>query len=357
MNYSQKRNFLIDFCYYGVLLITTAVGVKVLWKYLSPFVIAFLVAYLLKPTVNKINVYTKIRRSVCAVICVGVFYTVAITVIIFTGAQLVMTAQNIFFALPDYYAQEILPVIENAVKCVQNALVRIDPGIMDVAEEYASLFTEKAASAISDISVSALGRISAVVTVVPGIFIRVMFTVVASFFISVDYYNITCFIARQLNTRQLGVLYEAEIYARSTVVRYIRSYSLILFITFCEISLGLKIMGISYPLLTRSLIAVFDILPAVGTGGIIIPWGIIKLFMGDIPLGIGMLTLYLVITVVRNIVEPQVLGESVGLHPVAALMGMALGGKLIGVAGVFGVPVFMVVLKQLNDSGKIKLYK
>ncbi|MBQ8605062.1 MAG: sporulation integral membrane protein YtvI [Oscillospiraceae bacterium] len=357
MTYRQKRQFLINFCYYGVLLALAVVAVKFLWEYLAPFVIAFVVAYFLKPVVNKVNVYLKIRRSVAAILCVRAFYAVTVAVLTFAGIQIVLLVRNMFYVLPDYYTREIAPVIAELVSDFQRILVTIDPGIKRIAEEYATGFLENLAGTISSISMAALTGISSLVTRVPSLFIKTLFTIIASFFISVDYYNITCFIARQLNTRQIGIMYEAEIYAKSTVVKYIRSYSLILFITFCEISLGMKILGISHPLLIGFLIAIFDILPAVGTGGIIIPWGVIALIMGDIPLGIGMLALYLIITVVRNTIEPKIIGESVGLHPVATLMGMVRGSKLRGVVGLFGVPISMVVLKQLNDSGKIKLYK
>lgn len=357
MTYKQKRLFLINFCYYGVLLALAVVAVKFLWEYLAPFVIAFIVAYFLKPVVNKVNVYTKIRRSVSAILCVRAFYLVTVAALTFAGIQLVLLVRNAFFILPDYYTVEIAPVIADIVQNVQRILVRIDPGVKLAVEEYATGFLENLAGTISSISMSALTWVSSLVTNIPGLFIKTLITIIASFFISVDYYNITYFIAKQLNTRQVGILYEAEIYAKSTVVKYLRSYSLILFITFLEISLGLKILGISHPFLIGGMIAVFDILPAVGTGGIIIPWGIIGLIMGNIPLGLGMLALYLIITVVRNTIEPKIVGESVGLHPVATLMGMVRGSKLRGVVGLFGVPIFMVVLKQLNDSGKIKLYK
>ena len=357
MNYRQKRKVITDFFYYGILLVLAVAGIKFLWTYLSPFVIAFLVAYLLKPLVNRVNVHLKIKRSVAAVLCVLAFYIITVGAVSLAGVQVVLWVRNMFYLLPDYYADNLAPVIEGAVHYVENIIVSIDPEVKLMASEYAAGLLENLAGYISTLSVTVLSGLSSLVTNIPGLFVRTLFTIIASFFISVDYYNITYFIARQLNTRQRGILYEAEIYAKSTVVRYIRSYSLILFITFCEISLGLKILGISRPVMLGALIGVFDILPAVGTGGIIIPWGIIAIIKGNIPLGVGMFALYLVITVVRNIIEPRIVGQSVGLHPLATLMGMVRGSKLRGIVGLFGVPIAMVVLKQLNDSGKIKLYK
>ncbi|MBR6609197.1 MAG: AI-2E family transporter, partial [Oscillospiraceae bacterium] len=141
------------------------------------------------------------------------------------------------------------------------------------------------------------------------------------------------------------------------LVQYIKSYSLILFITFAEIAAGLWLLGVKRAVLIAMLIAVFDILPAVGTGGIIIPWGIISIALGDVFMGIGLLALYLIVTVVRNTLEPKIVGEQVGLHPVATLMAMFLGSKIMGIIGLFGFPIALVILTKLNDSGKIKLFK
>ena len=152
------------------------------------------------------------------------------------------------------------------------------------------------------------------------------------------------------------MLYDAENYAKTALLQYIRSYALILSITFAEIYLGLWILGVKRPFIIAMLIAVFDILPAVGTGGIIIPWGIIAIALGDFFLGIGLLALYLIVTVVRNTLEPKIVGEQVGLHPVATLMAMFLGSKIMGIVGLFGFPIALVILTKLNDSGKIKLF-
>jgi len=124
-----------------------------------------------------------------------------------------------------------------------------------------------------------------------------------------------------------------------------------------EVGIGLWLMGIKMPFVISRFIAVFDILPMVGTGGIIIPWGIIGLILGNFRVGFGMLALYLFVTVVRNTIEPKIIGQQVGLHPVATLVSMFLGTKLLGIVGLFGFPITLVILKQLNDTGKIKLYK
>ena len=88
-----------------------------------------------------------------------------------------------------------------------------------------------------------------------------------------------------------------------------------------------------------------------------IPWTIINFMEGNTNLGIGLLILYVVVTVVRNIVEPKVVGDQVGLHPIVTLFAMFIGTSLFGFAGLLSFPITLAILKGLHDSGKIVLYK
>ena len=357
MTYRNKKQFLINFFYYGILLAGFALVLKFGWEYLTPFVIAFVVAFSLKPLVNKVNVYLKIKRSVAAILCTAAFYILTGAVISLIGVQVILFIRNMFFVLPDYYNSEIAPLVSDWLHRIQRFVVTVDPGITATVEEYIISLLDNLGRWVSSLSVTVLSKFSAGIVAVPGLFIKTLITIIATFFISVDYYEITFFIARQLNTRQISLLYDAENYAKTALVQYIKSYSLILFITFAEIAAGLWLLGVRRALLIAMLIAVFDILPAVGTGGIIIPWGIISIALGDIPFGIGMLALYLIVTVVRNTLEPKIVGEQVGLHPVATLMAMFLGSKIMGIVGLFGFPICLVILKKLNYSVTIKLFK
>jgi predicted PurR-regulated permease PerM len=112
-------------------------------------------------------------------------------------------------------------------------------------------------------------------------------------------------------------------------------------------------LNISNAILIAIITAVFDILPVLGTGGILIPWAIMTLFQGNYQTGIGLLLVYLFVTVVRNILEPKIVGGQLGIHPVVTLMSMFVGVNLLGVIGLFGFPITISLLKHLNDTGTI----
>ena len=126
-------------------------------------------------------------------------------------------------------------------------------------------------------------------------------------------------------------------------------------ITFIELFVGFLILGIDYSFVLAILIAVLDILPVLGTAVVLAPWGIILLLMKNYFLGVGMLILLLIISIVRQIIEPKILGDSFGVHPLVSLITLYIGLKLFGVVGMVLLPmIVMIVLSETTKSFKAK---
>ncbi len=128
-------------------------------------------------------------------------------------------------------------------------------------------------------------------------------------------------------------------------------------ITIEELTNGLTFIGIRNSVLIALLIAIFDILPVLGTGGIMLPWTIITAFQGQLSTALGLLIVYLVVTIIRNIIEPRIVGRQIGLHPVVTLVSMFVGAQLFGVLGLFGFPIGLSLLRHLNETGTIRIFK
>ena len=137
----------------------------------------------------------------------------------------------------------------------------------------------------------------------------------------------------------------------------IRSYAIIMSITFVELSIGLSIIGVDNAIVIALLIAIFDILPVLGTGGIMIPWAVITAIQGDYSMAIALFAVYIVVTIIRNIIEPKIVGSQLGLHPVATLASLFVGAQLFGAVGLFGFPIGLSLLRYLNEQGTLKIFK
>lgn len=167
----------------------------------------------------------------------------------------------------------------------------------------------------------------------------------------------TGFCLRQMSAGTKTVFLQIKEYIAGTLWVCVRSYALIMSITFVELSIGLTLIRIDHAILVAFVIAIFDILPVLGTGGIMIPWAILTAIQGNYPLALGLLVVYLVITVIRNIIEPKIVGSQLGLHPVVTLCSMFVGAQLFGVIGLFGFPIGLSLLRYLNDHGVVRLFR
>ena len=160
----------------------------------------------------------------------------------------------------------------------------------------------------------------------------------------------------QLSEKQAIFIRELKTQFFSTVVSIIKAYAILMGFTFIQLLTGFIVAGIDYPVLLALFISLIDILPVLGTGTVLIPWCIILFLSGNVKTGLCILILYVIITLTRQIAEPKVLGNSVGLHPLVTLISMYFGLKLIGVKGLFLFPLTMIIIKNLNDKGFIRLY-
>lgn len=353
----EKKKFIINFTYYAILLVAVFVFLKFALPMVTPFVLAFIIAYILQKPIRFVHKKININKKFISIIFVILFYC-TIGVIVFTVCfKLISTVKELILGMPYIYDSYIKPAFINIFNSGKSIFVNLDKETVDTINTVIQNIFDSAGSAISRSSVWLVSAASGLAVSIPGIFISLLLMIISTFFISADYDKISGFLLRQLDGRKKEVFLGIKDYVIGTLFVCIRSYALIMSITFVELSIGLTIIGINKSVLIALVIAVFDILPVLGTGGVMIPWAIIELILGDYKIAIGLLAVYVAVTVIRNIIEPKIVGSQIGLHPVITLISMFIGVQFFGVLGLFGFPITISLLTDLNKKGVIKLYK
>jgi predicted PurR-regulated permease PerM len=165
------------------------------------------------------------------------------------------------------------------------------------------------------------------------------------------------FLIRQIPEKFRRLAFDIKDFLISCLWRLLRAYGIIMFITFCELSIGLWALKIDSFWKVAAVTAMLDILPMIGSGAVLLPWSVYHLLGGELWMGIGLLILYCVIAVVRNIIEPRIVGDQLDLPPVVTLAAMFLGMRTMGIAGILIMPIIVLLIRFLNESGKIHLYR
>lgn len=357
MNIENRKNFIINFIY----CIIVGFIIYIIFKYgifwFMPFIIGFLLAFILKPVINGISKLFHLNRKLVAALVILTFYGTVGSLIALMTIKLFVAAQETFYRLPYIYYSNLEPVITDVLSNVESTILKLDPSVVQTLQDIVSDLTQSIGTLITSFSSRVVGFISGFASLVPAILIGTAFTIIASFFIAMDYYKITGFIMKQFSDKGKEVVIEVKEYIVGTIFKLIKAYTIIISITFIELSIGLSILNVNKAISIAALIAMVDVMPILGTGGVVIPWVIIKFITGDTSFAIGLMIVYVIITIVRNVLEPKIVGGQIGLHPILMLISMFIGARLFGILGLFILPFMMIIAKNLNDTGKIELFK
>ena len=359
MSTEKKKKFIVDVTYLALVLALGYLALKYALPLLMPFVLAFVIAYVLRRPIRFLSRVVHVPKGLVAVLLVVLTYGVIGLLLALAGIRITATITSLVQQIPSFYYSHILPALTELFTWLEELLAKLDPSLMSALQELQTQLIDMLWQLVSSFSGLLLGGVSlatSLATSLPGFLIRMLLMVISTFFITIDYEKIVRFCLGCLRGNTRRVVLQIKAYVVGTLFVCIRSYALIMCITFVELSIGLSIIGIERAMLVALLIAIFDILPVLGTGGIMIPWVILSALGGDLPQALALLVLYVIITVIRNIIDPRIVGAQIGLHPVLTLMSMFVGNHLFGIVGLFGLPILLSLLRYLNDNGTISLF-
>lgn len=350
MNIEKKRQFIINTVFYAIIICLVLIVCKYLVPILLPFILAFIMASVLVIPAKKLaGKNSKIRRF-CAIIVGVVFFVLLFLGIAFLGVALVDWFLGFLEFIPRLYQEEILPMLNFLYLELAERLTFADPELTAKINGVFQNFIGNIGNFISSFSVNAIKAITSGIAGIPGLIIKLILMIISCFFFLLDYDKIMAFFVSLIPKGKEKNFETIKWYVTNTLLVYIKSYSLLFLMTYVELSIGFQILGIPYAPIIGLMVAIFDILPVLGTGGILLPWTVVLLVMKNIPMGIGMFVLYLVITVIRNTMEPKLVGKQIGLHPLATMISLFVGLKVVGFWGMLIFPTTLAVLSSMKKE-------
>lgn len=349
----QRKQFLINAAYVLLIVGIAYIVIKYLLGLITPFVIGFIVALVLQRVINFLSTKLRLPKKLAAVCSVLLFYAVVVILLVWVSMSAVAGIRDLVERLPAIYSNDVEPVLLDIFESLERLMARFDLTLVQILEDFHLSLSQSLGKIVSDVSSLAISTITSTVSLVPKMFLGVVLSVISSVFFAMDFELIISFFTSLLPQERQGLVQELQIFASRLGGKYLKSYALIMLITFTEVALGLSILQVNGALTIAAFTAVMDVLPVLGTGGVLIPWAIFALVKGNLFLGIGLFVLYVIITVIRNIIEPKLVGQQIGLHPIAMLLGMYVGVRLFGVVGLFALPITILLVKHLYEQGRL----
>lgn len=360
MNNDQRqkyKDFLLRAAYYAVIVLLIYFVCRYALDLIAPFVIGAIFACLIKPVVDSMQRSWKLKRGIAALICVVLLFGVIGLGMVLSGVRIITEVQEFLANLPSTYTMRIAPAISGMFDWAERFVQRYRPEMQLSIDETARVLSQRLGEIVNGFSSVAISGTARFAGSIPAMMVRVIFTVLTTYYVVSDYKAISCFIVRQLPENTAKVVLRGKKQLGDTLGKYLRSYAIILGMTFVELCIGFSILRIKSAGGWALLIAFFDILPVVGSSFVLVPWTIVCFLQHNIRRGIGLAILTAIVWLVRNVMEPRIVGRQVGLHPLVTLMAMYLGTKLFGPVGLLGLPVALAIACALQKEGTIKLYK
>jgi sporulation integral membrane protein YtvI len=318
-------------------------------KYIMPFILAFLIASMLEPFIKLMVNKLKFKRFLAATIAEISFILISLSLLYILISRIIIEIKNLIVGIPDF--------LESTYSILRDFIVEKIDDISWLAPEFASSLDTSFSRLLDNVTnliSSLLTSTFVTATGIPKMIIFLIITLLASYFMVLDRKKIAAAFRKIAPKKVYDTIRTTRDEIFTAIFGWVKAQGILMVITFIVlylsfnvISWAIPVIDIKYRLTLAFIIALVDAFPIMGTGTILHPWAIYSFATGKWELGICLVGLFLLAVVIRQTVEPRILGRQIGLHPLITLLSMYLGLQLIGFFGILLGPITALVVRNL----------
>ena len=312
-----------------------------------PFFIAYILSLLMEPLIKWIKKKTRFTRKVSSIIVLVTIFSILVGLLAWGIISFITEATNLLGGLNSYLEKGIsfIKILSSNIKFDR---FYFSEEVRKIGETAATDLLNTGANKIEEF----LTKFLSYLRLIPNLIIYIIITILATYFITSDKFYILDRMEHHLSKKMVGKLTKHTREITSSLGSYLKAEIILIGISFTVILLGLNIlkivgMDIEYPVIMAILIGFVDALPILGTGTIMIPWIIIAFINSNYNMGFSLLGLYIFTIVIRQVLEPKIVSNQIGIHPIFTLIAMYTGFKIIGIIGMLLGPIILIILKNI----------
>ncbi len=308
---------------------------------LLPFIISYVAAYFSNRPAAYLEEKTKLPkrylRMVISILSLLLIFLILFIIIKQSGIALWELASGLL------EGDNIRSFIESVLDPIEATFGSIIPPELTegVVDSLKSLFSTV---------VSSIGSfVTGLATLLPKVFLFLVITVISLVYFAIDFEGINEKVGNMIpeNARKRLVVVRKKFLDMG--IKYAYSYLTVMSITFSVVLIGFVFLSVERPILLAILIAFFDLLPVIGVGTVLVPWGIIELILGNTGRGIGFIALFVINEIIRQFAEPRIVGKNLNLHPLITLVLIYASFSIFGFKGILLIPILTVIFNTVFD--------
>ena len=309
-----------------------------------PFVIGWMIALIANPLVRFLEKRLKIVRKHGSMLIIAGVLALIISLLYFVLGKAYVEIREFIGDLPALYdsaAAEIRGAVQNGNRMFEFLPDEFRTAVMQFTENigtYVGDLVSKAAAPTVEIA----GNVA---KGIPNVLVNTVITILSSYLFIAEQDKILAWMRRYAPKFVLRYAEYLKKDARGVIGGYFLAQFRIMFVVAGILAVGFLFLKVKYGLLLAVLISLLDFLPVFGTGTALFPWAAVKLFTGEYTYAAGLLILYVVTQVSRQLIQPKIVGDSMGLPPLLTLFLLYLGFKVKGIAGmILAVPIGLIFI-------------
>lgn len=313
---------------------------------LIPFLLAIFLSFLLEPMVEVLQQKAHLSRGAAVALSMLLVFSFFGAIITLVLLRLITELINLSKSIP-FILLDVQTWVEVSLPKLQKYYGELPPSVTGAIQ---NTFGNLASTLQNYLSVT-LDYFLSTFSAVPGIITLVVVSFLATYFVTKDRRALGVkwvkIMPAPYGEKSIQVLKEVT----GAFISYLRAQGILVSISTIISIIGLYLIGADYALTMGLLIGFFDIIPVLGPGTVIIPWVIWSLVSGKVVFGLKLLGLYVVILVARQLLETKVVADNLGLHPLATLVALFVGFKLLGFIGMVAGPILLIAVQAVVKAG------
>ena len=329
-----------------LLVVLGYIGIKMAVFYM-PFLIAFIISLMVEPAIRYLMKKTKMTRKMSSIIIFIIVFSIIIGVITWGIISLISESTNLLQTL-NIYIDKAYTQIQDVIGKLEITKISISNNVLDIAQNASRELLLKISTWLTQF----LTKLINIVTSIPVMGIYTVITILSVYFICTDKIYILDLMEHHMPKKWVQKIGTHIKEISKSLGGYLKAEAILVLVSFAISVIGLYFfkfigMNIKYPLLIALGIGFVDALPILGSGTVMLPWAIISALNGDLKLGIAVIVLWIIMSIVRQILEPKIVSGKIGIHPIFTLIAMYTGFKIIGVMGMLVGPIVLIILKNI----------
>ena len=322
---------------------------RCIWFFM-PFILGWLIALIASPVVHFFEEKLKVKRKAMTAVVIVAVLAVVVLLVYLLGAKLIKEGVNFVNELPNIW-NSILAELNKVGANLQGVYNRMPADTQATIDDILVELGNYADGVMSRIELPSFEAVGNVAKQIPDIFLGVVMCLLSAYFFVADKGYMSAVAEKYLPA---SVRYHFNLIRRSfrnAVGGYFRAQFKIECWVYILLVIGLMILGVDYAFLVAFGIAILDFLPVFGTGTVMIPWALIELLSNNYRMMFGLLAIWLIAQLVRQVIQPKIVGDSIGMDAIPTLFLLYIGYRVAGVLGmILAVPIGIIVVNLYEEG-------